>query len=101
MLLSESANEYLFYFFVELLENQFNARFTLKADGFDSKYFDFIIDDYEITIHLQFWIGIELFPTSDFNEIIDQEGINDFINSLGLKLLEEKNKIEIEIKKID
>ncbi len=38
-----------------------------KLDGFDQRYWDFKINDCELTLHLEHYLGIILFPTSKTN----------------------------------
>lgn len=99
MLLSEIDNENLFYFFVKTLEGKFNINYTLKADGIDTKYFDFSFKEFHLTLHYQLYVGIELLPLSFFLEQKPTKKEIEFTEELGALLLVEKKAIEKEVKR--
>jgi hypothetical protein len=60
--ISENANWALFEKFAQTIASEFEAKITERIDGLDERYWDFRIGEIALTLHLQHYLGISLFP---------------------------------------
>lgn len=61
-ILSEESDWDLFNRIADLITKKFNAKWIEKTDGLDQRYWDFDIEDVRLTLHLEHYLGISLFP---------------------------------------
>lgn len=61
--ISEEADWDLFEVIAQKLEQGLQGVWTQRADGFDERYWDFLVDGHTLTLHLQHYLGIYLFNT--------------------------------------
>ncbi len=47
---------------IELLTSEYKATFVSRIDGLNESYCDFLVEDECITLHLQAYLGILIFP---------------------------------------
>lgn len=59
---SSEPDSTLFKLFAERLESVFNAVLINRLENIDTMYYDFKIKEYTLTLHLQCFVGISLFP---------------------------------------
>jgi hypothetical protein len=64
-ILSEESDWDLFNRIADLITKEFNAKLIEKADGLDQRYWDFEIENERLTLHLEHYLGISLFPAKD------------------------------------
>lgn len=64
-ILSEKPDWDLFNRIADLITKEFNAKWVEKADGLDQRYWDFEIENVRLTLHLEHYLGISLFPAKD------------------------------------
>ena len=72
---SEEADWLLFNGIADAILNKFKGKLVERVDGFDERYWDIEIRKRIVTLHLQHYLGIILFPD-------DKEG-NDLIREVG------------------
>ena len=82
--ISDDADWLLFDGIADAILSKFNGRLVEQLDGLDERYWDIEIGKKIITLHLQHYLGIMLFPE-------DKAG-NDLIREVGtyLELFEPK-----------
>ena len=62
IIISNEPDSGLFKSLSDRLRTEFKAELIDRIEDLDSKYFDFKIKDNVLTLHLQNYIGITLFP---------------------------------------
>ena len=60
--LSDTSDWKQFDRIADIIENEFNCQWAGKADGLDQRYWDFVIEDSKLTLHLEHYLGICIFP---------------------------------------
>nr|WP_246475003.1 hypothetical protein [Pseudomonas folii] len=63
MRISEAADWHLFEVIARKLEHSLKGVWTQKADGLEERYWDLLVGDQTITLHLEHYLGISLFNT--------------------------------------
>jgi hypothetical protein len=63
----------LFNEVASILQHAFNAIWVVKLDGLDQRYWDLQVDKVLLTLHLEHYLGIMLFPA---NEEVDTLAAN-------------------------
>ncbi|WP_248800598.1 hypothetical protein [Pseudomonas sp. MWU13-2105] len=63
--ISESSDWYLFERIAQTLEQGLNGTWARKLDGLDQRYWDLLVDDQIITLHLEHYLGISLLVSCD------------------------------------
>lgn len=63
--LSEDSDWNLFNRIADLIANEFNAYWIEKVDGLDNRYWNIAIESIILTLHLEHYLGISLFPKYD------------------------------------
>ena len=63
ILISEHTDEDIFDVFVKIFIKEFEALLVHQVKNQDVRYFDFLINEKEITLHMETFVGITLFPT--------------------------------------
>jgi hypothetical protein len=66
ILLTEDANWQLFEKFGQVIILDFGGKIIVRLDGLDERYWDFRIGELILTLHLQHYLGIFLFPAAGF-----------------------------------
>lgn len=61
-LISENPDWELFDQVAELIVRNFNGRFLEKLNGLEQRYWDIEIEGEVLTLHLEHYLGISLFP---------------------------------------
>lgn len=70
--LSDDSSVELFLQYASLLE-KIGVEFIQKASGLDQRYWDFIFNGRQFTLHLENYLGISILGESDIpNSLIDQ-----------------------------
>jgi hypothetical protein len=64
----------------DLLAEAFRGRWTEQADGLDQRYWDLVADGVKVTLHLDHYLGISLFPAEGDKEM---EKANDLVLRMG------------------
>lgn len=83
ILISNEPDSGLFKSLSDRLRTEFKAELIDRVEDLDSKYFDFKIKDNVLTLHLQNYIGVTLFP----KELNDSTGkANLLAETIGFKL---------------
>jgi Protein of unknown function (DUF3630) len=77
----------LFNEVASVLQREFNAIWTVKLDGLDQRYWDLQVDKVLLTLHLEHYLGITLFPA---NEEVDTAAVNAFLNKVHNFLIQYK-----------
>ncbi|MFY0672348.1 MAG: hypothetical protein JXQ87_03035 [Bacteroidia bacterium] len=83
ILISNEPDSDLFQSLSDRLRSEFNAELIDRVEDLDSKYFDFKIKDKVLTLHLQNYIGITLFP-KELNDSTDKANL--LAETVGFKL---------------
>jgi frataxin-like iron-binding protein CyaY len=83
ILISNEPDSDLFKSLSDRLKTEFKAELIERVEDLDSKYFDFKIKDKVLTLHLQNYIGITLFPKG-LNDATENENL--FTEVVGFKL---------------
>ncbi|WP_421807127.1 hypothetical protein [Flagellimonas sp.] len=83
ILISDEPDGGLFKSISDRLTTEFKAELIDRVEDLDSKYFDFKIKDKVLTLHLQNFIGITLFPKELNNSTVKS---NLLAESIGFKL---------------
>ena len=52
-----------------IIHNEFNGEWLLKANGLDQCYWDIKIESSVLTLHLEHYLGIMIFPAEDSGDI--------------------------------
>jgi frataxin-like iron-binding protein CyaY len=95
ILISIEPDSELFKSLSDRLRAEFQAELIDKVEDLDSKYFDFKIKDNVLTLHLQDYIGITLFP-KDLND--STEKANLLAEAIGFKLKYSTTKVDTWVK---
>jgi hypothetical protein len=66
--LSEKSDWKLFNQIADSVAEEFNGCWVKKVDGLEQRYWDVEIEDVRLTLHLEHYLGISLFPTKDGDE---------------------------------
>lgn len=61
--ISEAADWHLFEVIARTLEHSLKGVWTQKVDGFEQRYWDLLVGDQTLTLHLEHYLGISLFNT--------------------------------------
>ncbi len=83
ILISNESDSDLFKSLSDRLKTEFKGVLIDRVEDLDTKYFDFKIKDNVLTLHLQNYIGITLFPTQ-LNESTDKANL--LAESVGFRL---------------
>lgn len=59
--ISEAADWHLFELIARKLEQSLQGAWTQKVDGVDQRYWDLLVGDQTLTLHLEHHLGISLF----------------------------------------
>jgi len=70
--LSELSDWKLFESIANEITHEFDGSWIKKLDGLDQRYWDVKINDCELTLHLEHYLGIMLFPTSKTSKLKDE-----------------------------
>ena len=73
--LSESSDVKLFVAFANAIANEFDISWIRKLKGLDQRYWDFKLNNCDLTLHLEHYLGISLFPTSKTNAMNIENGL--------------------------
>ena len=68
--LSKSSSGELFTSIAKAIEDQYNIHWLNKLNGLDQRYWDFEIDNLILTLHLEHFLGISLFPANNTADIM-------------------------------
>lgn len=90
ILISNKPDSELFKSLSDRLRAEFKAELIDRVEDLDSKYFDFKIKDNVLTLHLQNYIGITIFP-KDLND--STEKANLLAETIGFKLKYSTSKV--------
>jgi hypothetical protein len=60
--LSDQSDWRLFNRIADLIAKEFNGRWVEKLDGPEQRYWDVVIGGVKLTLHLEHYLGISLFP---------------------------------------
>lgn len=63
IVVSEESNADLFRTTAECIESSLPGRWTARTDGLDQRYWDYESNGGKITLHLEHYLGISIFPT--------------------------------------
>lgn len=82
IIISSKRNDTLFEKISRILKDEFKVSFTQKIDGINQKYWDFKIDNFQLTLHSEHYLGISIFgpESKEVDEILSQ--IKNKLNSL-------------------
>lgn len=73
--ISEEADRRLFNGIADAILSKFKGTLVERLDGFDERYWDIEIDRKIVTLHLQHYVGITLFPENiEANDLIREVG---------------------------
>ncbi len=64
----------------DLLAEAFRGRWSEQADGLDQRYWDLAVGDVKVTLHLEHYLGISLFPAEGTK---DMEKANELVLRMG------------------
>lgn len=78
--LSATASWELFDSIANAMEIRFGGRWINKLDGFDQRYWDLEIDEVVLTLHLEHYLGISLFPAPNPDQLI---AANSLVETIG------------------
>jgi hypothetical protein len=78
--LSEDSSWKLFNLIAATITEQFGGRWVMSADGLDQRYWDLKISDVVLTLHLEHYLGIFLFPAPDPSDV---EAANSLVEAIG------------------
>jgi hypothetical protein len=78
--LSKIANWELFDSIAHSIKEQFDGHWVEQIDGVDQRYWDLKVDDVMLTLHLEHYLGISLFPA---NEPGDLAKANALVETIG------------------
>jgi len=67
--ISDDFDDALFTKIGELLQQSFGGSWLEKIDGLDQRYWDLKIESSVLTLHLEHYFGIMLFPSSECEDI--------------------------------
>jgi hypothetical protein len=84
--ISKESDRRLFEEIAALLASQFAGRWTAKADSADQRSWNLAVDDVTVTLHLEHFAGISLFPSK---ENTDMEKANQLVLSMA-RLLQDR-----------
>lgn len=88
--LSNISDGKLFVAIANAITGKFHVTWIRKLDGLDQRYWDFEIDDCKLTLHLEHYLGISLFPTSKTgNANLENESIKRIADYLADMSFEE------------
>ncbi|MCP4543097.1 MAG: DUF3630 family protein [Chloroflexi bacterium] len=90
--LSEVSSWKLFDSIAQTIVQQFGGHWIEKLDGLDQRYWDLKIDDVVLTLHLEHYLGISLFPASDPGNLV---AANSLIKTIGAFLQDSLGDLEI------
>jgi len=62
--ITSESNESLFNDIAHYLESAFKGKWATKINGLDQRYWDLEIGPTLLTLHLEHYLGISLFPTN-------------------------------------
>ncbi len=82
IIVSERSDTNLFRSVAESLEAGISGRWTARSNGPDQRYWDYESNGGKITLHIEHYIGISIFPTDGADA-----------DSSSLKLLEEAYRV--------
>ncbi len=86
ILISEQIDNSIFDVFVKVIIQEFKADLVHQVKNQDVRYYDFLIGEEEITLHMETFVGITLFPTKlEKADEVTQKTVG--IIGLNLKLL--------------
>ena len=86
ILISEHTDDDIFDVFVKVIIQEFKAVLVHLIKNQDVRYYDFLINEKEITLHMETFVGITLFPTKLEKANEETQKTVDIIG-LNLKLL--------------
>ena len=66
--LSKKSDWDLFNHIADLIAQEFNGTLVKKIDGLDQRYWDIEIENILLTLHLEHYLGICLFPDQEIDK---------------------------------
>ncbi len=78
--ISDQADWDLFERVAALIENEFKGHWSTKLDGIDQRYWDLKIGPNIITLHLEHFLGISIYPGKENNGICQA---NQLVEKIG------------------
>ena len=78
--LSDVSDSKLFDRIAELIEREFKCQWAERADGLDQRYWDFVIDGSKLTLHLEHYLGISIFPALGNENLVEA---NQMVRKIG------------------
>ena len=78
--LSDQSDWKLFNRIAKIIEKEFHGAWVEKLDGLDQRYWDVVIGNTTLTLHLEHYLGISLFPAkvdenlSEANRLVQMIG---------------------------
>ena len=83
ILISDKPDNKIFRNLYRRLKSQYNAVPIVELEDFDCKYYDFKIGNCVLTLHLQIYIGITIFP-KELDNATQEENL--LVETIGMKL---------------
>jgi hypothetical protein len=90
--LSEVSSWELFDSIAQTIVQRFGGRWVEKLDGPEQRYWDLEVDDVVLTLHLEHYSGISLYPASDPGNLV---AANSLIKTIGAFLQDSLDELEI------
>jgi len=78
--LSDVSDWKLFDRIADLIESELKCQWVEKADGLDQRYWDFIIEESKLTLHLEHYLGICIFPAIGNENLVEA---NQMVRKIG------------------
>ena len=78
--LSDQADWKLFNRIAKLIQKEFNGTWVEKLDGLDQRYWDIVIGNIKLTLHLEHYLGISLFSAKEDNNLSEA---NKLVHRIG------------------
>ena len=89
--LSKVSSWALFDSIAQTIVQRFGGRWAEKLDGPEQRYWELEIDDVVLTLHLEHYLGISLFPASDSGNLV---AANSLIETIGSFLQDSLSNLE-------
>ena len=83
--LSEESSWKLFDSIAAAIVHQFGGRWVQQLDGLDQRYWDLKLNDVLLTLHLEHYTGISLFPAQEPGDLT---AANSLVETIGAFLEE-------------
>ena len=78
--LSETSSWELFDLIAHTIKEQFGGCWVKRLDSLDQRYWDLQINDIVLTLHLEHYLGISLFPANNLSNL---DRANSLVETIG------------------